>query len=209
MLTSNDATGPDSKQGFMKTIAGLKAAGRWNEVVLQASAWTEKEPENAAAWNELSIGYVNTQRPDEAHAAARRALQLAPNNALWWRNLGQLSQDRDAPIEALLAFEEATRLNAKDGYSFVQAGILNARLDHLSDAKLAFDNALALNPDDVNARCGAAFVAQRQARPDASKGTTKPPKAANAACRDLIDQASRGVDPGRPAAFNDAPSQGH
>jgi len=206
--TNNEAAGADAKSGFMKAIKEAKGAGHWNDVVLQATAWTEKEPENAAAWNELSIGYANTQRPDEAHAAARRAVQLAPNNALWWKNLGQLSLDRDAPVEALLAFEEATRWNAKDGESFVQIGILNARLDHLSDAKLAFDNALALNPGDVSARCGASFVVQRQARADAANGSAKAPKAANAACRDLIDQASRSVDVSGPAASSNAPSQG-
>ena len=205
VLASHDAAGPGAKQGFMKTIERLKDAGQWNDVVLQASAWTEKEPENAAAWNELGIAYASTQRLDDAHAAARRAVQLAPNNALWWRNLGKLSLDQDAPIEALLAFEEATRWNPRDGYSFVQAGIINARLDQLSDAKLAFDNALALNSGDVSARCGAAFVAQKQARRDDLNGI-KPP--AKAACRNLIDQASKGVDLGRPAALNAAPSQG-
>ena len=170
------AASPGAGQDFRTTIQGLKDAGNWNDAVLQASAWTAKEPENAAAWNELSMGYVNTRQLDDAHAAARKAVELAPKNAIFWRNLGQLSVDMDSPIEALLAFEEATRWNSKDGYSFVQAGILNTRLDHLSEAKLAFDSALALNPGDVNARCGAAFVVQRQARSDVK---------AREVCRDL------------------------
>lgn len=189
---------PGTGQEFRTAVQGLKDAGHWNDVVLQASAWTEREPENAAAWNELSIGYVNTQRLDDAHAAARKAVELAPKDAVFWRNLGQLSLDREVPIEALLAFEEATRWDPKDGYSFVQAGILNARLDHLSEAKLAFANALALNSSDVNARCGAAFVAQRQARPDEVKGSSKQPTSTGA-CRDLIDRASKTMDTWRPA----------
>ena len=213
MLAGNDAAmkaaGPGAGQDFWKTIQGLKDAGHWNDVVLQASAWTAKEPENAAAWNELSIGYVNTRQLDDAHTAARKAVELAPKNALFWRNLGQLSLDLGSPIEALLAFEEATHWNTKDGYSFVQAGILNTRLDHLSEAKLAFDNALALDPGDVSARCGAAFVAQRQGRPVELKGSTKQPKLADGACRDLIDRASKTTDTWRPTAFNDVPSQAH
>ena len=78
-----------------------------------------------------------------------------------------MNLDLDTPVEALLAFEEATHLNTKDGYSFVQAGILNMRLDRLPEAKLAFAKALALNPDDANARCGVAFVAQKQVQPKA------------------------------------------
>jgi tetratricopeptide (TPR) repeat protein len=213
MSASNDAAmkaaGPGAGQDFRNTIQGLKDAGNWNDVVLQASAWTAKEPESAAAWNELSIGYVNMRQLEDAHAASRKAVELAPRNALLWRNLGQLSLDLDVPIEALLAFEEATRWDPKDGYSFVQAGILNTRLDHLPEAKLAFANALALNPGDVNARCGAALVALRQARPDELKGSSQQPKLANAACRDVIDRASKAVDLRGPAAFNDVPSQGH
>ena len=197
---STKAAGPGAGQDIRTTVQRLKDADNWNDVVLQASAWTAREPENATAWNELSMGYVNTHQLDDAHAAARKAVELAPKNALFWRNLGQLSVDMDAPIEALLAFEEATHWNSKDGYSFVQAGILNTRLDHLSEAKLAFDSALALNPGDVNARCGAAFVAQRQARADVK---------AKDVCRDLIERASKGVDLRRPTAFNDVPTQGH
>ena len=60
----------------MNTIQELKNAGNWNVVVLQALAWTRKEPKNAAAWNELSIGYINMRQLDDAHAAARMALNL-------------------------------------------------------------------------------------------------------------------------------------
>jgi hypothetical protein len=187
------STSPGADQDVRTTIQRMKEAGNWNDVVAQAAAWTEKEPQNAAAWNELSIGYINVRRQDDAHAAARKAVELAPKNAEFWRNLGQLSLDLDSPIEALLAFEEATRWNAKDARSLVQAGILNARLDHLAEAKAAFDSALALNAADADARCGAAFVAQRQRRSDDPKGGVKPPDPTNPACRNLIDQASKGL----------------
>ena len=182
---------PGAGQDFMKVLQASEDAGNWNDVVAQAAAWTQKEPENAWAWSELSLGYFNVQRLDDAHAAARKAVELAPKNALMWRNLGKLSMDRNAAIEALLAFEEATRWNARDGYSFVQAGILHARLDQLQEAKLAFDKALALNPADVSARCGTAYVVQRQAQ-----GIASQPKPANGACRDLFDRASTTADPG-------------
>lgn len=202
-LANHAAAGPVMKQGVMNTIEEMKDAGQWNDVVAQALAWTEREPENAAAWNELSIGYARTQRPDEAHAAARKAVQLAPNNAQWWINLGKLSVARDVPIEALLAYEEAIRLDAKDGESLVAAGILDARLDRVAEAKLAFDSALALNPRDAYARCGTSYVAQKQARPDV---VPKPP--AGAACRDLYEQANRSVDSRKPVAAGDAVAQG-
>jgi tetratricopeptide (TPR) repeat protein len=210
LVASNQAAintaSQDPSQDFMNTIEGLKNAGNWNVVVLQALAWTRKEPKNAAAWNELSIGYINMRQLDDAHAAARMAVEFAPKNALFWRNLGQLNLDLDNPVEALLAFEEATLLNTKDGYSFVQAGILNTRLDRLPEAKLAFTKALALNPDDANARCGVAFVAQKQERPKEVNASAKQARPVNSNCRDLIDKASAAVDLKGPTAFNVAPS---
>jgi Flp pilus assembly protein TadD len=203
-----NAASQDPGQNFMNTIEELKFAGNWNAVVLQALAWTRKEPKNAAAWNELSIGYINMRQLDDAHAAARMAVEFAPKTALFWRNLGQLNLDLDNPVEALLAFEEATLLNTKDGYSFVQTGILNSRLDRLPEAKLAFTKALALNPNDANARCGVAFVAQRQERPKEVNAAAKQARPVDGNCRDLIDRASAAIDLKAPAAFNVAPSPG-
>jgi tetratricopeptide (TPR) repeat protein len=203
-----NAASQDPSQDFMNTIQELKYAGNWNVVVLQALAWTRKEPKNAAAWNELSIGYINMRQLDDAHAAARMAVEFAPKNALFWRNLGQLNLDLDNPVEALLAFEETTLLNTKDGYSFVQAGILNTRLDRLPEAKLAFTKALALNPDDANARCGVALIGQREARPKEVNASGKQARPVNGNCRDLIDKASAAVDLRGPTAFAVAPSGG-
>ncbi len=186
----------------MGTIQNLKGTRNWNEVVVQALAWTQKEPGNAAAWNELSIGYTNTRQRDDAHAAARRAVDLAPKNALYWRNLGDLNLDRDAPVEALLAFEEATSWNTQDGYSFVQTGILNTRLDRLPEAKVAFTKALALNPNDTNARCGAAMIAQRLTPSQANASA----KSADGTCRDLVERASAPVNLMGPSASSGADS---
>ncbi len=202
---SNASTRQVQGQGFVATIQNLKGTRNWNEVVVQALAWTQKEPGNAAAWNELSIGYTNTRQRDDAHAAARRAVDLAPKNALYWRKLGDLNLDRDAPVEALLAFEEATSWNTQDGYSFVQTGILNTRLDRLPEAKVAFTKALALNPNDMNARCGAAMIARRltPSQPNASAKSAAP---GDGACRDLIERASAPVNLMGPTASGSAAS---
>ncbi len=185
----------DPSREFRTRIQELKDAGNWNVVVLIASAWTRKEPGNAAAWNELSMGYVNMRQFDDAYGAAKKAVQLAPKDALLWRNLGRLGLDMNEPVEALRAFDEAALLNDKDAYSFVQAGILNARLDRLPEAKLAFDKARALNPDDVDARCGEALIARKQARTRSKdpNATARQAELSDGKCRDLFEQASVAV----------------
>jgi Flp pilus assembly protein TadD len=195
-------------QEFKTRIQALKDAGNWNVLVLIASAWTRKEPGNAAAWNELSIGYVNMRQLDDAHAAATKAVQLAPKDALLWRNLGQLNLELNDPVEALRAYEEATRWNDGDAYSFVQAGILNARLDRLPEAKLAFGRALALNPEDADARCGDVWIAQRQARPKEASAAAKQSKPLDGKCRELIERAGAAVVLKGPITFTVVPSRG-
>jgi cytochrome c-type biogenesis protein CcmH/NrfG len=203
-----DAVKEDPSREFMTRIQELKDARNWNVVVLIASAWTRKEPGNAAAWNELSIGYVNMRQLDDAHAAATKAVQLAPKDALLWRNLGQLALDLNEPVEALRAYEEATRWNDKDTYSFVQAGILNARLNRLPEAKLAFAKALALNPENADAQCGEAWIAQRQARPKEVNATAMQAMPPDGKCRDLIEPKNVAVASKGPTAFKVVPSRG-
>jgi tetratricopeptide (TPR) repeat protein len=203
-----NAVKEDPSREFMTRIQELKDARNWNVVVLIASAWTRKEPGNAAAWNELSIGYVNMRQLDDAHAAATKAVQLAPKDALLWRNLGQLALDLNEPVEALRAYEEATRWNDKDTYSFVQAGILNARLNRLPEAKLAFAKALALNPENADAQCGEAWIAQRQARPKEVNATAMQAMPPDGKCRDLIEPKNVAVASKGPTAFKVVSSRG-
>ena len=68
------------------------------------------------------------------------------------------------PVEALKAFHQAAVLNDHDVVSLVQAGLLNAQLGHLPEAGAAFAKALAVIPQDVQALCGATWVAQREGR---------------------------------------------
>jgi Flp pilus assembly protein TadD len=70
------------------TVRQLRAAGNWNVLVLYAAEWTRKEPDNAAAWNHLAVGYSNLRQYNDALDAAERAVQLAPADAIAWRNLG-------------------------------------------------------------------------------------------------------------------------
>jgi tetratricopeptide (TPR) repeat protein len=133
------------------TVRELKIAGNWNVLVLYANEWTRKEPNNAAAWRELSVGYANLQQFNDALDAATKAVQLAPQDGLPWRNLGQI----------------------------------NLTVDRLPEAAVAFGKALAVNPDDAGARCGAALVAQRQARPKDPAAVTRQVGPVDGGCFDM------------------------
>jgi len=149
-----------TRQELLAKIEQLRLAGNWQVFVLYATEWTRRDPENAAAWNDLSLGYRQLRQYDDAYDASKKAVTLAPGDPRFWRNLGDLDRALSLPEEALRAYDEAAALDDRDVHSLVQAGILNVHLGRLPEAKLALDKALAINPADSEALCLKAVVAR-------------------------------------------------
>jgi tetratricopeptide (TPR) repeat protein len=180
-----------SGEDFVGKVRALEKAGNWNVVVLYAVEWTRKQPGNADSWKELSQGYIRLRQYGEAHDAATKAVQLAPDDFLQWQNLGQINLALQLPVEALENFHHAALLNDHDVISLVQAGILNAQFGHLSDAGTAFAKALAVSPQDVQALCGAASVAQREGRVKDAQAMTRQVTSLAERCSDLSGASVR------------------
>ena len=190
---ANDAQGSNKadpnasgteRPDFERRLRELAEAGNWNVFVLFAAEWTRKEPANAAAWTQLSVGYTKMRQFKDALDAATKAVQLAPGNAAAWRNLGEVNLATNDAAAALIAFEQASSLDERDLSSLVQAGTLNAKLDRLPQAEIALHKALALSPDNVDALCGAMTVAQRQGRPKDAEPLAQRLSSLDAKCRD-------------------------
>lgn len=145
-------------------VETLARAGNWNVLVLHAADWTRRDPDNATAWKQLAVGYTNMRQFDDAYAAAERAARLLPDDRLAWKTLGQAAVAARRPEEALTALEKAVALDGGDVPSIVLAGLANLQLGRLAPAKSAFDRALVASPGNVDALCGQALVAHRQAK---------------------------------------------
>lgn len=143
----------NSLAALQAKIQELRDAGNWNVLVLYAVEWTRREPDNAAAWNQLRAGYVYLRQHEDALAAAKKAVQLAPNDAVMWRRLGEVNLDLDDAPGALLAFKEASARDAADVASLQAIGLLATRLGQPQEAKAAFDRALAAQPGDGVTTC--------------------------------------------------------
>ena len=169
---------------FVDRIPTLKSAGNWNMVVLYAMEWIRKEPENAAPWRELAIGYTKLRQYREALDAATRVVQLAPDDASAWQSLGQLNVIAQRPVDALAAFEEAIARNDRDAPSMVQMGLLNTQLGRFAEARLAFARALALDGQDLDALCGSAALARKEGRTKDAEALTQQVSALDRRCRD-------------------------
>ena len=178
-------TAPDPTLELIGKIETLRVAGNWNVLVLYAGEWARREPWNAAAWNELSLGYERLRQFDDAYNAATKAVALAPEVPLYWRNLGQLDLELNLHEEALRAYEGATALDDRDMHSLVRSGILYWRLARLPEAKVASDKALALSPEDPDALCLKAVIAKGQAAQKVLNLAAKQPR--DATCREMTE----------------------
>ena len=178
---------------FAGKILDLKSAGNWNVLVLFASEWTRKQPENATAWRELSMGYTNMRQYADALEAGTTAAKLAPADPLVWRNLAQVNIDLKEPEAALKAYEKAAALNDLDVYSMLQVGLINVELNRLPHAREAFDRVLAADPDNPEALCGTASIAQRQGRGKDADAASKQLRAGDRKCRETPAAAAVAV----------------
>jgi tetratricopeptide (TPR) repeat protein len=152
---------------FDKKVQELRDAGNFNVMVLFATEWTRKEPDNAAAWDQLRAGYVHLRQYEDARSAAKKALQLAPDDARMWRNLGDVNMDLDDPAGALAAYEQATARNSVDLDSLHAMALLNTRLGKPQEAKGALDRAAEAHPGDPVTACLRTGIAQMPPARDA------------------------------------------
>ncbi len=190
-------------------IESLRSAGNWNVHVLYAREWTRKEPLNAAAWNELGIGFEKLRQFDDAYAAAQKAVELAPENALYWRNLGLLDVELNLPDEALNAFGHAVAANDQDIQSLVQIGLLNVRLGRLTEAKVMLDKALLANSDDNYTQCLKTLLARGQPAPKSPATAGRQVEAPlKAMCRDPSEVAAPPPVASTPVTPPKAPARG-
>jgi tetratricopeptide (TPR) repeat protein len=145
------------RPAFEAEVRELKQAGNWNVLVLYASDWTRKEPNNAAAWHELSGAYVKMRQLDDAFRAATNAVQLAPQDVSLWNDLGHINLSLERLPEARAAFDKALSLGVEDADALCGAALVAQRQGRPSDG-----DALAARVKSVEGGCrgvtGAAVV---------------------------------------------------
>jgi tetratricopeptide (TPR) repeat protein len=141
-------------------VLELRDAGNFNVMVLHATEWTRKQPDNASAWDALRVGYVHLRQYEDARSAAKKAVQLAPDEAHLWRSLASVNLDVDDLEAALAAYEQAAARNSTDVDSLHAIALLHARLGRPQESKAAFDRAVAASPGDPVTTCLRNGVAQ-------------------------------------------------
>jgi tetratricopeptide (TPR) repeat protein len=99
-----------------------------------------------------ALGFINTNRIEEAYGAVQQAYVLEPNNSLVHRTFGQVFARRKPPeIErAMQAYNRSLQLNPNDAETHKLIGDVSLFLRRLPlQAIPAYTQSLRLNPNDV------------------------------------------------------------
>lgn len=128
-----------------------------------------------------------------------------PGNAAAWHELSAGYAKLRQYNEALDAAAKAVQLAPGDSLVWRNLGQINLAVDRLPEAGFAFDRALAVSPDDADARCGAALVAQRQSRPKDPGAISARVGPSDAGCPELASESAVSVVVGSPAAGKPVP----
>ncbi len=118
------------------------------QVLNDAQARVEREPQNPDAWEALASAYSGDEQPQQAIDAAERAVALAPRQLSRVQTLVSLQVrggDLPAAVETLQTFTEAQPRNAE---AFLQLGQIAAQAGRTDLARLAYQRFLQLAPDD-------------------------------------------------------------
>jgi Flp pilus assembly protein TadD len=141
-------------------------AGRKAQAVRLLKALVDREPENAAAFEDLAAAFFRSGRYQAAADSARRALSLdpslhRPHGILAWIavNRGDLDEAQTellAQLQAVPAEETGRRASVHN-----QIGYLHFRQQQYPEAEQALRQALALAPDRAVPRLNLASVYMR------------------------------------------------
>ncbi|MGE0822394.1 MAG: tetratricopeptide repeat protein [Candidatus Binatia bacterium] len=134
----------------------------WNwKVDPQLFVWAEEYAQHALTLDEASpdaymlLGQVylwHKKQPEQALAAARRAISLDPNNAFAQAMLADIRSNTGQPQEAIGLLQQAMRLNPRyHSYYPLQLGWAHLLLGQYDAAFTALQETVRLNPNGPNA----------------------------------------------------------
>ncbi|HEV7786946.1 MAG TPA: tetratricopeptide repeat protein [Thermoanaerobaculia bacterium] len=107
---------------------------------------TTERPNDAAVFNDLGNLLLLAQKPAEAEAAYRRALELDPDKVSALFNLGLLRQQRGGLKEAMQLYERAVKVDPDHAWAHYQLGAVHEALRQPARAIDEYARAFSLDP---------------------------------------------------------------
>jgi Tfp pilus assembly protein PilF len=107
---------------------------------------TTERPNDAAVFNDLGNLLLLAQKPAEAEAAYRRALELDPDKVSALFNLGLVLHQRGALKDARQLYERAVKVDPSHAWAHYQLGAIHEALHQTSRAIDEYATAFSLDP---------------------------------------------------------------
>jgi len=133
----------------------LKALEQYNKVL-------EKDPLNAAVYNNLGLIHYATGNTVEAIRAFRQATYIDPKYDKAHNNLGLALRQAGQDAEAEREFERALQLNPKNAEALTNLAALAKKSGNIERAKVQYLQALQVNPANAEAHYNLAMLYEEQ-----------------------------------------------
>jgi DNA-binding SARP family transcriptional activator len=129
------------------TLATISAAPPNLEGALAAQQRLCKEhPQDPSAWNDLGNLLLLAERPQDAEAAYRQAVELDPKKVSALFNLGLLDQQQGHLKEAQEAYHNVLQIDPHHAWTLFQLGSIYERGGDRSKAVNAYSQAFSIDP---------------------------------------------------------------
>jgi tetratricopeptide (TPR) repeat protein len=130
----------------------LRYPGRWEYAAAHYHKALKESPRDPAAHYGIGMLLALKQRPEEALAHYRTAVQGWPDNANIRVNFALALADVGNAGRAFEELDEAARLRAADPTAYLMVGNLMLKQSRHGEAAKAFERALAIDPANIDAR---------------------------------------------------------
>lgn len=122
-----------------------------DQILGDAQARVEQQPQNPEAYEELASAYAAKQDYPQAIAAAQKAVDLDRGDLERVQVLVSLQLQAGQNTAAVESLQDYTAQNPQDAEAFLQLGQQAEQVGRIPLARLAYQTFLQLRPDDPNA----------------------------------------------------------
>ena len=124
----------------------LLTEGKLEKALKMFQKVVKLNPEDADAWAQLGLIYVNLKKLDAGEKAAREAIKLEDNNAIAWGVLGAALGDAGKLEEAEKALTRAVELDPNNASNVLPLGFIYMQRGNLDMAQIMLEKAVKLRP---------------------------------------------------------------
>lgn len=155
--TKQTSTSDRPETWWIARSSELEESKNFQEMLSHCSRWTESQPANPGAWNDLGVAYQSLGMYANAVTAYQKALRINPEFITTWGNLGQaygLLRDYPKAIEAL---RQAIAISPEYANAWYNLGNIYGTTEKTEQAIEAHKQVLRINPEHVGAWRGIAL----------------------------------------------------